>query len=146
MINEAASDLTKVVSAFTVYKFIKLISSPFSSMDAYRHKIIDGNGKFIRGLDTLSPTEKKSVDVFNRLIINLKKIINKIPDPKLKAQLKTFPTAMVLLRDEAEKIGGNGEYVLNEITEYLNDVGVDIDNIELNWLFNTEIGENNAER
>tara|TARA_R100000008_G_scaffold82358_1_gene66576 strand:- start:1213 stop:1647 length:435 start_codon:yes stop_codon:yes gene_type:complete len=144
MINEA-NDLNKVVSAFTVYKFIKLISSPFTSMDAYKHKIIDARGKFIRDLDTLDPVERKSVDVFNRLIINLKKIIDKIPDPKLKAQLKTFPTAMVLLRDEAEKVGGDGDYVLAEITEYLNSVGVDMDNIELNWLFDTEIGENNVE-
>ena len=143
MINEAPNDLTKVVSAFTVYKFIKLLTMPFTSMDAYKHKIIDANGKFIRDFDTLSSAERKSVDVFNRLIINLKKIINKIPDPKLKAQLKTFPTAMVLLRDEAEKLGGDGDYVLNEITQYLNGVGVDLDNIELNWLFDTEIGENN---
>ena len=50
---------------------------------------------------------------------------------------------MVLLRDEAEKLGGDGDYVLNEITQYLNGVGVDLDNIELNWLFDTEIGENN---
>lgn len=143
MINET-NDLNKVVSAFTVYKFIKLISSPFTSMDAYKYGIIDAKGKFIRDLDTLSPVERKSVDVFNRLIINLKKIINKVPDPKLKAQLKTFPTAMILLRDEAEKIGANGDYVLNEVTEYLNSVGVDIDNIELNWLFDTEIGENDV--
>ena len=144
MINEV-NDLNKVVSAFTVYKFIKLISSPFTSMDAYKYKIIDSSGRFIRDLDSLDAKEKRSVDVFNRLIINLKKIINKVPDPKLKAQLKTFPTAMILLRDEAEKHGGDGEYVINEITQYLNDEGVDIDNIELNWLFNTEVGENNGE-
>ena len=104
MINEV-NDLNKVVSAFTVYKFIKLISSPFTSMDAYKYKIIDSSGRFIRSLDSLDSNEKKSVDVFNRLIINLKKIINKVPDPKLKAQLTTLPTAIVLV-----KVGeNNGE-------------------------------------
>ena len=59
--------------------------------------------------------------------------------------VKSVAPVAEALRDEAEKHGGNGEYVINEITQYLNDEGVDIDNIELNWLFNTEVGETNGE-
>ena len=141
MINEDNKDLNKVISAFTVYKFIKLIAMPFTGMDAYKYKIIDSKGKFIRNMDSLTTdAEKKSVDVFNRLIINLKKIIDKVPDPKLKAQLKTFPTAMMLLRNEAEKVGADGQYVLNEVTNYLNKQGIDIDN-DINKEFINEIGK-----
>ena len=116
-------DASKVISAFTAFKFIKIISEPFTKMEAYKLGIIDDKGKFLKKVEDLdSQKEKKSVDVFNRLMINLKKIINKVPDPKLKAQLKTLPTAMILLKDEAEKYGADGEYVLSEVEYFDNEV------------------------
>ena len=80
-INEARGmkDAGKVISAFTVFKFIKMMSEPFTSMDAYKLGIIDDKGKFLKKVDSLETNkEKKSVDAFHRLIINLKKIINKM--------------------------------------------------------------------
>jgi len=118
-------EMGKVISAFTVYKFIKMMTMSFTKFDAYKYKIIDKNGTFLRKIETLTkPAEKRSADPFHRLIINLKKIIAKVPDPAMKAQLKTLPTAMFLLKDEAEKIGADGEYVLNEIIKYLESEGV----------------------
>ena len=139
-------DASKTISAFTVFKFIKMMSDPFTKMEAYKLGIIDENGKFLKKVyDLTSTKEKKSVDAFNRLIINLKKIIKKVPDPKLKAQMKTISTAMVLLKDEAEKYGADGEYVVEEIKGYLFDCGIDVDKEEINQSF-TELleGENNA--
>jgi len=69
-------DAAKVISAFTVFKFIKMMSDPFTKMEAYKLGIIDEKGKFLRKVDTLETNkEKQSVDSFHRLIINLKKII-----------------------------------------------------------------------
>ena len=116
-----------MISAFTAFKFIKIISDPFTKMEAYKLGIIDVKGKFLKKVEDLdSKKEKKSVDVFNRLMINLMKIINKVPDPKLKAQLKTLPTAMILLKDEAEKYGADGEYVLSEFEDYLLENGINV--------------------
>ncbi len=125
-IHEAGmQDAAKVISAFTVFKFIKMMSDPFSKMDAYKYGIIDDKGNFIKKVESLTDTrEKKSVDPFNRLIINLKKLIQRVPDPKLKAQMKTLPGAMVLLKDEAEKYGADGEYVLSEVEEFLSENGI----------------------
>ena len=130
MIYEDMKDAGKVISAFTVYKFIKLITLPFSSFDAYKYKIIDSKGNFLRKIDTLtSSKEIKSVDAFYRLVINLKRLLNKVPDPSIKAQLKTIPTAMILLKDEVEKIGGDGDFVLQEIKNYMfteNNINIDL--------------------
>jgi len=143
ILNEAMGDITKVVGAFTVYKFIKLMSTPFRQMDAYKYGIIDSKGKFLKKSEELtSSKERKSVDVFNRLIINLKKLIKKIPDPSLQAQLRTVATAMVLIKEESEKIGGDGNFVMNEIRKYLSNKGIDTDSIELNNSFETLIREN----
>ena len=87
-------DAGKIISAFTVYKFIKIISDPFTKMEAFRLGIIDSKGKFIKKLDELeTKKERDAVNPFNRLMINLKKAMDKVPDPKFKAQLKTLPTA-----------------------------------------------------
>ena len=129
-------DAAKVISAFTVFKFIKMMSDPFTKMEAYKLGIIDEKGKFLKKVDTLETNkEKQSVDSFHRLIINLKKIIQKVPDPKLKAQMKTLPTAMILLKDEAEKFGADGDYVLHEVKNYLIDNNIDLDTTEINQSF-----------
>tara|TARA_R100000152_G_C6729879_1_gene154694 strand:- start:152 stop:604 length:453 start_codon:yes stop_codon:yes gene_type:complete len=130
------SDAGKVISAFTVFKFIKIISDPFTKMEAYKLGIIDSKGKFLKKVDELeTKKERDAVKPFNRLMINLKKAMDRVPDPKFKAQLKTLPTAMILLKDEAEKIGADGDVVLTEIRNYLFENGVDVDNISTNEEF-----------
>ena len=146
MIYEDTRELNKVISAFTVFKFIKAMTTPFNQMDAYDLGIIDSKGKFIKKLDQLTTNqERKSVDAFNRLVINFKKIIAKVPDPTLKANLKRLPTAMVLLKDDIEKLGVDGEQVLTEIREYIREeYGVNIEDIEastVNNLFEEIAGE-----
>ena len=142
ILNEAQGDMTKVIGAFTVYKFIKLMATPFRQMDAYKFGIIDSKGKFLKKSEDLtSSKERKSVDVFNRLIINLKKLVKKIPDPALQAQLKNVATAMILIKEESEKIGGDGDFVINEIKKFLSSNGIDTDSIELNNSFETLIRE-----
>ena len=37
--SQSMSDLNKVISAFTVYKFIKRIITPFNQMDAYKLQV-----------------------------------------------------------------------------------------------------------
>ena len=146
MIYEDTRELNKVISAFTVFKFIKAMTTPFNQMDAYDLGIIDSKGKFIKKLDQLTTNqERKSVDAFNRLVINFKKIIAKVPDPTLKANLKRLPTAMILLKDDIEKLGVDGEQVLTEIREYIREeYGVNTEDIEastVNNLFEEITGE-----
>ena len=144
ILNEAQGDITKVIGAFTVFKFIKLMATPFNQMKAYKYGIIDSKGNFLKKSEDLeNHSELQSVDMFNRLIINLKKIIEKVPDPKFKAQMKNVATAMVLVKEESEKVGADGDYVLSEITKYLSVKGVDVKGIELNHSFEEILKENN---
>jgi len=144
ILNEAQGDITKVIGAFTVFKFIKLMATPFNQMKAYKYGIIDSKGNFLKKSEDLEKSsELQSVDMFNRLIINLKKIIEKVPDPKFKAQMKNVATAMVLVKEESEKVGADGDYVLSEITKYLSVKGIDVKEIELNHSFEEILKENN---
>jgi hypothetical protein len=146
-LNEAQGDITKVIGAFTVFKFIKLMSTPFNQMKAYKYGIIDSKGNFLKKTaDLKKDSERQSVDIFNRLIINLKKIIEKVPDPKFKAQMKNIATAMILVKEESEKVGADGDYVLSEITKYLSTKGIDVAEIEINNSFEELLEEYNNDK
>ena len=125
-----SSELGKVINAFTVYKFIKAFTTPFTSMPAYKLGIIDKNGNFIKKSTEFETSEEKQAgSVFNRLIINLKKITNKIPDGSLKAKLQSFATALLLIKEDVDKIGGDGDLVVKEIKEYLLKHDIDLEEL-----------------
>ena len=133
------SELGKVVNAFTVFKFIKSMITPFTSMDAYRLGIIDAKGNFLKKQGELETNaERAASSMFNRLIINLKKIIAKVPDPKMKAQLKTLPTAIFLVKEDINSIGVDIEILEQSVLHVLRENGIDIENEMLNESFEAE--------
>ena len=102
-------ELNRVVNTFTVYKFIKSLTTDFTKMDAYKLGVIDANGKYRRNPEGV-------ISVFDRLIINLKVLLSKIPDPTIKSKLNYLTTGISLL---AEEYGENPEDVKKEIEQYL---------------------------
>ena len=40
------ADLSKIIPAFTTYKFLQALVQPFTKFDAYKLGIIDKNGNF----------------------------------------------------------------------------------------------------
>lgn len=102
-------ELNKVVNSFTVYKFVKALTTDFTDMHAYRAGVIDKRGNFI-----MNPDGK--ISVFDKLIINLKVLLNMIPNPSIKARLNYLTTGISLL---AEDYGENPDEVKEEIEQYL---------------------------
>ncbi len=83
--NESISSSGLMVKSFTVYKFLTLLSSPFSSFDAFRKGIIDGRGNYVKDMD--EAFRNGSLDPLEVIIIKLKKIIATSSDPGLKSSL-----------------------------------------------------------
>lgn len=112
-------ELSKVVTSFTVYKFIKDITTPFTELKAFDKGQIDKNGEFV--------VDPKIVSPYDRLIINLKKLLGKIPDPTIKARLKYLTSAIVLFVEETQEYGADPDIVFNDISEFLIENGLNID-------------------
>jgi hypothetical protein len=112
-------ELNKVVTSFTIYKFVKDITTPFDQLKAFKDKMIDKDGNFIG--------DPKKINIYDRLIINIKKLLLKIPDPSIKADLKYLTTALVLFVEQAEKDGADPDIVFNEISDILLENGINID-------------------
>jgi hypothetical protein len=112
------SDLNKIVNAFTVFKFIKDMTTDFVDMPFYRQRIIDKDGNYLKN--------NSEVPIYYRLIINLKKLINQIPNPMIQAKSKNLVTAITLYAEEIDLMGGDSKIVLSEINKYLESKGLNL--------------------
>jgi hypothetical protein len=109
----ASKDLNKLVTTFTIFKFIKDITTPFEEMEWFEKGFIDNKGEYLK--------DNKDIPPYYHLIINLKKLLSKIPDPLIKSKLKNMTTAISLFAEEAEHIGGNKEEIYEYIMNYLDE-------------------------
>ena len=115
-----SKELNRVVSSFTVYKFVKAMTTSFEDTDAFRLGVIDARGKYLK-----DPIGK--ISVFDRLVINLKVLLNMIPDPRIKSQLKYLTTGIGLLAEESAKYGADPDEVFESIMDYFQEQGLDLD-------------------
>jgi len=124
------SNLTSVINGFTMWKYIKAITTPFDKTKAFRKGIIDARGNYLKNPNRLSRDEKKALLPFDIMIFNLKKLFDKIIDPSIKVKLRYIPTAIPLLAEEAEKYGADGEFIIEQLLALVYDNGFVIEEVE----------------
>ena len=74
------TEMNRLVNAFVIYQFIRLLIKPFDQTDAFKLGIIDKDGNYLKKQgDLKTAEEKKASNIFTRLVWNLKKILNKVP-------------------------------------------------------------------
>jgi len=105
-----SNNLNQLINTFTLYKFIKDITTPYNKMKLYDNGLIDETGEIIDS-DNLLP--------YDHLILSIKKLLKQIPNPNTKAKLKNLTTAISLFSEDVEKIGGNKEIIFENIMNFL---------------------------
>tara|TARA_B100000424_G_C22842026_1_gene449343 strand:+ start:138 stop:956 length:819 start_codon:yes stop_codon:yes gene_type:complete len=103
---------SKIADVIFTYQFLKRLVTPFNETRAYQLGIIDERGKKIR-----SPQTKEELDsfsTFERLIFNIKKIIERFPGGKSK--LASYAAALFLIKEHNNL---KDEYSEKELTEEL---------------------------
>ena len=105
-----------VVDLIITYKFIRLLTTKWNKTDAYKEGVIDAKGKLlIKGKDQTS-AQKKAYTPFDKLVFNIKRILEKIPFGK--SQIASYAAALFLLKEET-----NMEE--EDILKVLEDLGYD---------------------
>lgn len=90
-----------IIDTWIVYRVLRILTTPWDEMDAFRHGIIDATGKVLRKQTTLKKAEEKKAYTFlHRLVFNLKRILEKLPFGKTK--LARYATALFLLREHMQ--------------------------------------------
>lgn len=103
----------KVVDLILIYQFIKRLTTPFDKTEAFKLGIIDKSGKKIKKPSTSE--EQKAYGYFDRLVFNVKKLIELAPGGKSK--LASYAAALFLIRESMSGI--DKEYTKKEIANGL---------------------------
>lgn len=91
--------MANLVDLYIVYRILRLMTTPFDQWPAYKAGVIDGEGNIIkRSKDRLTQVEMESLTAFDVLILNLKKLIMKLPMGKTK--LASYAAALFLIKEE----------------------------------------------
>ncbi|CAB5220868.1 hypothetical protein UFOVP247_49 [uncultured Caudovirales phage] len=85
-----------IMDIYMIYQFIRKLVTPFTEMPAYRLGIIDNQGKFLKQRAQFTQAEQQACTYFDILIINLKRLIAKVPGGK--SQLASYAAALLLTR------------------------------------------------
>jgi hypothetical protein len=87
-----------IVDTVLTYQFIKKLTTPFNQLPAYKMHLIDDKGNFLKARTQFTPQERNACGLFDVMIINLKKLIAKIPGGGSK--LGTVAATLVLLNSK----------------------------------------------
>ncbi len=81
-------------------RLLTMLCTPFTEFPAYKSGVIDKNGKYIIKPNKRTPAQKRTLTYLDKLLINVKKMINKLPGGENK--LKNIISAMVLIKECVE--------------------------------------------
>ena len=127
----------RAVDLFVTYRFIKLLTTPFSKTEAYKLGIIDENGNRVMpdpvgGVRQTKPAtlgttaEKNAYTILHKLIFNIKKIFSKVPG--LRTKVGTYAAALFLLKDTFKESVDDPDMFEKEFMKYLKEEGHELDN------------------
>ena len=110
--------MNRLLNAFVIFQFVKLLATPFNKTEAFKLGIIDDKGKYLKKQkDLKTAAEKKASNIFTRLVWNIKKQLEKLPFGKTK--LASIATALFLIKEEVETIGADGEMLEEAFCSWL---------------------------
>lgn len=90
--------MSRIIDNLIAYKVLKMLVTNFTDTEAFKLGIIDAKGKNLRKANTLSTKEEKDAYTFlNRLVFNMKKIINRLPGGESK--IKSLTAALWLVKE-----------------------------------------------
>jgi len=113
--------VSSAISGFYAYKFIKLLTQKWTDTDAYKAGFLDEKGVSTKKNPSTSE-EKEIYSRFNRLVFNIKRMLEKLPF--MKSTIGRYTAALALLKEEYG-IENIDELFLEHIVEnssFLNDI------------------------
>lgn len=82
-------------------RLLAMLTTPFKEMDAFKSGVIDENGRYIVKPGDRTVEQKKTLTYLDKLIINVKKAINKLPGGE--NSLKNIVSAMILIKENMDE-------------------------------------------
>ena len=122
----------RAIDLFVTYRFLKLLTTPFTKMDAFKYGIIDNDGNRIKkensdevAVDLTTSQLKNSYTILHKLVFNIKKIFAKIPG--LRTKVGTYAAALFLLKDTFKESVDAPAMFEKEFVKFLKENNVELD-------------------
>lgn len=116
MLNEGV-----VIDTFLLYQFIRRLATPFEKWKAFELGIIDADGKVLRKRNTLKTKEEKDAfGLFDILVLNLKKLLAKLPFGK--TRLASFAAALFLIKEHNNPRIVDSEFFVETFLDFVDDI------------------------
>ena len=123
----------RAIDLFVTYRFLKLLTTPFEKVDAYKFGIIDKQGNRIKKPNSTKPAVElatselaNSYTILHKLVFNIKKIFAKVPG--LRTKVGTYAAALFLLKDTFKESVDDPDMFEKEFMKYLKEEGIELDN------------------
>ena len=105
---------------FYTFRFIKMLTTPFTETEAFKLGIIDEKGKRIKSKKIQTSEEKSAFTTFHRLVFNLKKLLEKLPGGS--SRFSSYAAALFLLREKYELSDESIQKILDKMEVDTTDV------------------------
>ena len=93
--------MSRIVDNLIAMKIVKMITQNFEDTEAFKLGIIDHNGNNIRKTSTLTTAQERDAYTYlNRLVFNMKKILNRLPGGE--NRMKSLVGALWLVKEYYE--------------------------------------------
>ena len=99
MIKDKKSSSVRAADLYQMYRVVRDLSTPFDEMYPFKLGLIDKDGKKLKKAE--SKDEKNAMDLYNKFIINTKRLFHKFG---LKSKISTLAGAMLLFREDYKKM------------------------------------------
>ena len=99
------------MNLYFIYKFLRILTTPWESTDAFKLGIVDEKGAILRKKRTLLKIEEKEAyTMMHRLVWKLKRLMEKVPFGK--SRLASYAAALWLIKEDKN--------LMEQITNYKN--------------------------
>jgi len=122
----------RAIDLFVTYRFLKLLTTPFEKMDAFKFGIIDEKGNRIKKPNSTRPAVelstselKNSYTILHKLVFNIKKIFSKVPG--LRTKVGTYAAALFLLKDTFKESVDDPDVFEKEFVKFLKENNIEFD-------------------
>lgn len=88
--------LTRTTDTVYAFRFLRLLTTPWTKTGAYKMGLIDANGNVIRKPETSE--EKSKYNIFHKLVFNVKRMLNVIPFGK--TTIASYLAALYLIKEK----------------------------------------------
>ena len=96
------------LNLYFIYKFLRILTTPWESTDAFKLGIVDEKGKILKKHRKLKlDKEKEAYTMMHRLVWKLKRLMEKVPFGK--SRLASYAAALWLIKEEKEFHGTDEE-------------------------------------